>query len=520
MLIIEIVYLVKENQKSVKIFKHKFVKKMQKKCKIRYKNKIYPLQGEFKIENESLNKLKISLICYDHYDLDMNDLMKACGDFYELYPSSKYKNNIAIFLGIKDRQFYNWSLNKYKKESDNGKIRIFGEKFVDKYKNDCVLVFKGRYFWLKEFFFKDEIGENDAFLELLLIECVYITDRSYMFYLCDSLIGFVTYEDIKHYIEDTEITKENTSLYPINEIKDKKEITNFYNSYHLSSSFAPDKSKLNTCFNPYMNSIFKENETIMNMSFGERMNWLSAIIPYEQLSKWNVSYVVDMSYMFYNCTSLVDLPDISEWNLNRVTNISYMFAGCSALTSLNCIIKWDTKNIINMRGLFYDCNLELLPDISNWNTHNVIDMSHMFNGCCSLKSLPDISKWNTDNVFDMSCMFNGCKELKALPDISKFNIHNVNELYGIFKECSSLQTLPDLSKWNTENVNNMSCMFKECSSLKYLPDISKWNTISVNDLSDIFNGCSSLKSLPDISKWNTKSLTNMNNLFFKCSSLY
>ena len=502
MLIIEIVYLVKENQKIVKIFKDRFVNKMQKRYKIRYKDKLFPLQSEFKIENEKINKLKISLICYNQYDLVFNDLMKACGDFYELYPSSKYKNNLARFLGIKDRPFYNWSIIKYKKESNNGKIHIYGEKFVDKYKNDCILVFKGRYFWLKEFFLIDEIGENDDFLELMLVELEYITDRSYMFYLCDSLKGFVNYKDIKHNIEGTDIIEEINPLYLNYESKDKEETTDLYDGCSLSSSFTPDKSKLYTCFNPFMNSIFTENNIIMNMSFGEKMNWLSAILPYEELSKWDVSYVVDMSYMFYGCSSLVDLPDLSEWKINKVTNISYMFAGCSSLssTSLNDIIKWDTKNIINMSGIFYDCtSLELLPDISNWNTHNVIDMSNMFNGCSSLKYLPDISKWNTDNVFDISGMFNGCKELKELPDISKFNINNVNELSGIFKECSSLKSLPDLSKWNTENVNNMSNIFKGCSSLKYLPDISKWNTGNVINMNSLFFKCSSLYSLPDLS---------------------
>ena len=43
--------------------------------------------------------------------------------------------------------------------------------------------------------------------------------------------------------------------------------------------------------------------------------------------------------------------------------------------------------------MFYCCRtLKLRPDISNWNTTNVNNMSGMFEGCRSLKSLPDISK--------------------------------------------------------------------------------------------------------------------------------
>ena len=49
-----------------------------------------------------------------------------------------------------------------------------------------------------------------------------------------------------------------------------------------------------------------------------------------------------------------------------------------------------------MLQMLSDCSsLSSLPDISNWNTSNVTNMSYIFNNCKSLLSLPDISKWNT-----------------------------------------------------------------------------------------------------------------------------
>ena len=51
------------------------------------------------------------------------------------------------------------------------------------------------------------------------------------------------------------------------------------------------------------------------------------------------------------------------------------------------------SHITRMMNLFYNCNsLILLPDISKWNTSNVSDMSNIFCNCNSLLSLPDISK--------------------------------------------------------------------------------------------------------------------------------
>ena len=56
--------------------------------------------------------------------------------------------------------------------------------------------------------------------------------------------------------------------------------------------------------------------------------------------------------------------------------------------------------------LFYDCSsLAELPDISRWNTNNIKDINSLFYGCSSLTKLPDISKWNTININDMNSLF-------------------------------------------------------------------------------------------------------------------
>ena len=49
--------------------------------------------------------------------------------------------------------------------------------------------------------------------------------------------------------------------------------------------------------------------------------------------------ISDMSYMFYDCSSIFSLPDISKWNTSNVTNMCYMFSNCSFLFSLPDISK-------------------------------------------------------------------------------------------------------------------------------------------------------------------------------------
>ena len=97
-----------------------------------------------------------------------------------------------------------------------------------------------------------------------------------------------------------------------------------------------------------------------------------------ELKLLGINKIINASYMFYECSSLIELPDISNWNTKRVTNMNSMFSGCSSLTSL--------------------------PDISKWKLHNVIDISNMFNGCSSLKYLR-IFQWDTAKVTNMKNLF-------------------------------------------------------------------------------------------------------------------
>ena len=100
--------------------------------------------------------------------------------------------------------------------------------------------------------------------------------------------------------------------------------------------------------------------------------------------------------------------------------------------------------------------------------------------------IPDISNWETIQINDMSYIFYGCKLLMLLPDISKWDISNVTNIKYIFYECKSLLSLPDISKWNASKDINMSYMFYGCKSLLSLPDISKWG-IDLSQSKDIKN---------------------------------
>ena len=316
------------------------------------------------------------------------------------------KINNKMTLNSQISLIYNINENN-KKE---GKVKIFGKDFVNNNKNKCKILFKNKEFELSEYFSLENLEIN--WLNIKLKGFEEITDISNIFNSCNSLSS------------STNLSEWNT-----------RNISNmsylFYGCSELKS--LPDISKFNTSNVINMNGMFYNCKSLLSLP--DISNWDTSNVMYlggifrgilsltpllndkEILSTPKNEMI--LSGMFYGCSSLLSLPDISKWNLSNVVNISGMFCGCSSLAYIPNISKWDTSKIKNMSMLFAECkSLEFLPDISKWKTNNVETMASMFSDCISLYYLPDISKWNTSNTKSISGMFKGCMKNLKIP--SKF----------------------------------------------------------------------------------------------------
>ena len=62
--------------------------------------------------------------------------------------------------------------------------------------------------------------------------------------------------------------------------------------------------------------------------------------------------------MFYQCESLISLPDISKWNIDKINNMGYIFSGC---LSLLYIIEKSKDNKLNRKNSYYmlDDNIKI-----------------------------------------------------------------------------------------------------------------------------------------------------------------
>ena len=102
------------------------------------------------------------------------------------------------------------------------------------------------------------------------------------------------------------------------------------------------------------------------------------------LNHIDVSNVTDMSFVF--CARALNTkclgfeyddinPNISKWDVSNVVNMEHMFFFCERF---NCdISEWDVSKVENMYAMFYRCK-KFYQDLHDWNAENVKSYSYMF----------------------------------------------------------------------------------------------------------------------------------------------
>ena len=233
---------------------------------------------------------------------------------------------------------------------------------------------------------------------------------------------------------------------------------------------------------------------------------------YERISPWteyknkikkiditgNITFDEDVSLegLFKSFNKVTEINGLKNIDFSKVTDISYMFFNCSGLVNLE-IGNWDVSNVTDTNFMFGSCSGLVNLEIGNWDVSSVTNTSSMFESCSSLTNL-EIGNWNVSNVTNTSGMFSYCSSLVNL-EIGDWNVSNVTNAGDMFRNCSSLTNL-EIGNWDVSNVTNAKRMFSYCSSLTHL-DLSSFDLSSLFDYSYIFGSCYELKEVTMPKNW-------------------
>ena len=101
--------------------------------------------------------------------------------------------------------------------------------------------------------------------------------------------------------------------------------------------------------------------------------------------EWNDIIIKTTKGIFYNCTETVEI-DMTKFDTSFVTDMSDMFALCDSLKSLN-VSNFDTRNVQTMENMFYQrTNLTSL-NLESFEISKVTSLYRMFYGCINLEHI-------------------------------------------------------------------------------------------------------------------------------------
>ena len=179
------------------------------------------------------------------------------------------------------------------------------------------------------------------------------------------------------------------------------------------------------------------------------------------ISGFNPINTEDVSYLFSNCISLssIDYKNIinSSPVNDKIKKMEYMYYNCQNIKEINFSI-YNTNNVVDMSYMFAECTtLTSLTGTNNFRTPEVKNMNYMFHNCKDLKTLPLIEKFESTSLLYMSYMFSGCDNLESLL-FTNFIVSQLIDMSYSFSKCSSLKTV-ELSSLDFSKVENMKYLF-------------------------------------------------------------
>ena len=185
------------------------------------------------------------------------------------------------------------------------------------------------------------------------------------------------------------------------------------NTKHFEEMFKGCSSLTTTGFQPFINKLNTEQAQNMCAMFGSTKS-----ITYIDLSNFDTSNVTDMSWMFENDSSLINIIFGSDFKTSNVQG---------------------TKENQGFAGMFQNCTALTALDLFSFDTSNVASMWYMFSGCSNLQKIYVSDKFVTTGLDSSKIpnsvknLFRGCTKLVGGAG-TKYSSANLDASYAHIDE--------------------------------------------------------------------------------------
>ena len=199
------------------------------------------------------------------------------------------------------------------------------------------------------------------------------------------------------------------------------------------------------------------------------------------ISKWDVTKVTTMNYMFWQATSFKQQLCRDGWVNSKASKIE-MFKGSARTVCKVIASEAELKIAVAACLMWYpagDRPNGLDGPIGTWDVSRVTNMDEIFNSATSFND--DISQWDVSSVTTMNAMFAGASLFNS--DLSKWDVSRVVDMSAMF--WGALAFNDDISKWDVSGVTVMTSIFWDAASFNGI--ISNWDVLSVTTMTSMFN---------------------------------
>lgn len=152
--------------------------------------------------------------------------------------------------------------------------------------------------------------------------------------------------------------------------------------------------------------------------------------------------------MFQACQKMND-PNVSNWNTSRVTDISFMFYQARAF---NQILNWDVRKVTTTESLFRLCDTYNKPMVQ-LSFDSLINAESMFESALVFNQ--ELNDMNVSKVTNMTKMFYTAKKFNR--PLNKWKVDNVTLMNGFLRTASIFNQ--DLSMWCVGKIPSLPTDF-------------------------------------------------------------